>query len=308
MIPSHLCLKWEQNKDVHSLKATLDCLACIADQALRAARIATDDPEIQRRIINETVMRIPGMDLNESPAVLSQFVYEFAKEASAVKDPYADLKRAQNEQALALEPELRTYLAEADDPLEMALHLSAAGNVIDMGVQSAGDIDVQTAIRDALQERFAVDHTPQFRASLASCRDLLFLLDNAGEIVFDKLLIEQLCQFTSVTAVVKKGPIINDVTLDDAEQVGLTAVCPIIDNSGAFVGSPLSLISPEFRQRLETADMIVGKGQGNYETIDDFPGNVFLILKAKCDAIARHMGVRKGQVALISTRFRASSS
>lgn len=308
MIPSHLCLKQEQNKDVHSLKATLDCLACIADQALRAARIATDDPEIQRRIINETVMRIPGMDLNESPAVLSQFVYEFAKEASAVKDPYADLKRAQNEQALALEPELRTYLAEADDPLEMALHLSAAGNVIDMGVQSAGDIDVQTAIRDALQERFAVDHTPQFRASLASCRDLLFLLDNAGEIVFDKLLIEQLCQFTSVTAVVKKGPIINDVTLEDAEQVGLTAVCPIIDNSGAFVGSPLSLISPEFRQRLETADMIVGKGQGNYETIDDFPGNVFLILKAKCDAIARHMGVRKGQVALISTRFRASSS
>ncbi|HNV22914.1 MAG TPA: ARMT1-like domain-containing protein [Candidatus Hydrogenedentes bacterium] len=286
------------------MKATLDCLECIAQQALRAARIATDDPETQRRILNEAVLRIPGMDINESPAVLSQFVYELAKQASGQEDPYADLKRAQNEQALALEPELRAYLAEAPDPLETALHLSAAGNVIDMGVHYAGDIDIHTAIRDALHQRFAVDHSRQFRESLAASRALLFLLDNAGEIVFDKLLIEQLCQFTAVTAVVKKAPIINDVTLEDAHQVGLTAFCPVIDNGGAFIGSPLSQIPPEFRQRLGAADMIVGKGQGNYETIDDFPGNVFLILKAKCEVIARHMGVRKGQVGLISTRFR----
>ena len=195
------------------MKATLDCLECIAQQALRAARIATDDPETQRRILNEAVLRIPGMDINESPAVLSQFVYELAKQASGQEDPYADLKRAQNEQALALEPELRAYLAEAPDPLETALHLSAAGNVIDMGVHYAGDIDIHTAIRDALHQRFAVDHSRQFRESLAASRDLLFLLDNAGEIVFDKLLIEQLCQFTAVTAVVKKAPII---ILDEA--------------------------------------------------------------------------------------------
>jgi len=173
-----------------------------------------------------------------------------------------------------------------------------------MGVHYAGDIDIHTAIRDALHQRFAVDHSRQFRESLAASRALLFLLDNAGEIVFDKLLIEQLCQFTAVTAVVKKAPIINDVTLEDAHQVGLTAFCPVIDNGGAFIGSPLSQIPAEFRQRLGAADMIVGKGQGNYETIDDFPGNVFLILKAKCEVIARHMGVRKGQVGLISTRFR----
>lgn len=286
------------------MKATLDCLECIAAQALRAARIATDDPEKQRRILNEVLVRIPDMDMNESPAALSKVAYDLTQEISGKEDPYAALKQAQNEQALALEPELREYLQQAADPLETALHLSAAGNVIDLGVQDSGTIDIHTAIKDALDQRFAVDHTPQFRESLTTCSDLLFLLDNAGEIVFDKLLIEQLSKITTVTAVVKKAPILNDVTMRDAIQVGLTDVCPVIDNGGPFIGAPLSQIPAWFRERMETAEVIVGKGQGNYETIDDFPGNVFLILKAKCEIIAEHMGVKKGQVALISTRAR----
>jgi damage-control phosphatase, subfamily I len=290
------------------VKATLDCLECIAVQALRAARVATDDPEKQRRILNEVVARIPAMDINESPAALSKVAYDLTQEISGQEDPYAALKHAQNKQALALEPELREYLQQAADPLETALHLSAAGNVIDLGVQHAEDIDIHTAIKDALHQRFAVDHTPQFRESLAKCSDLLFLLDNAGEIVFDKLLIEELCKITKVTAVVKKAPIINDATMDDAVQVGLTDVCPVIDNGGPFIGAPLSQIPASFRKRMEAADVIVGKGQGNYETIDDFPGNVFLILKAKCEIIAAHMGVKKGEVALISTRARNAES
>lgn len=286
------------------MKATLDCLECIAAQALRAARIATDDPEKQRRILNEVLVRIPDMDMNESPAALSKIAYDLTQEISGQDDPYAALKQAQNEQALALEPELRAYLRQATDPMETALHLSAAGNVIDLGVQDSDTIDIHTAIKDALHQRFAVDHTPQFRESLATCSDLLFLLDNAGEIVFDKLLIEQLSKITTVTAVVKKAPILNDVTMADAIQVGLTDVCPVIDNGGPFIGAPLSQIPAWFRERMEAADVIVGKGQGNYETIDDFPGNVFLILKTKCEIIAEHMGVKKGQVALISTRAR----
>lgn len=286
------------------MKATLDCLECIAAQALRAARVATDDLELQRRILDETVKRIPAMSLDESPAALSKAAYDLTNAITGQDDPYAALKQAQNDAALALEPELRDSLEHAADPLEMALHLAAAGNVIDLGVQHADDIDMHTAICDALNHRFAVDHTPQFRASLDTCSDLLYLLDNAGEIVFDKLLIGQLCAYTKVTAVVKKAPIINDVTMADAEYVGLTDICPVIDNGGAFIGAPLSQIPESFRARMETADVILGKGQGNYETVDDFPGDVFLMLKAKCEIIAHHMGVEKGQVALISTRAR----
>ena len=103
----------------------------------------------------------------------------------------------------------------------------------------------------------------------------------------------------------KAAPIINDACLEDAEQVGLTAICDIIDNGGAFVGSPLTLVPETFLQRMAQADIILGKGQGNYETIDDFDGNIYLLLKAKCEVIAKHIGINLGETAFVSTKARA---
>ena len=286
------------------MKATLDCLECIASQALRAARVATNDPRLQRRIFDETVKRIPEMDLSKTPAELSLAIYEIAAALTGNNDLYQALKHEQNAAALEIEPELRKMVETSPDPLATALHLAAAGNIIDLGIQTHGSIDVRAAIQQAIQDRFAIDHSAAFRSSLSHCRDLLYLLDNAGEIVFDKILIEELQKSTPVTAVVKAGPMINDVLMADARQVGLTRICSVIDCGGAFVGSPLDLVPESFKQRLRQANMIVGKGQGNYETLDSFDGDVFLILKAKCAIIARHIGVDRGQVVLISTRRR----
>jgi hypothetical protein len=282
----------------------LDCLECIAAQALRAARVATDDPELQRRILIETLKQIPDLDIRKSPAELSLVTYDLAASLTGNYDPYKGLKFAQNEIALELEPELRDMVRDSDDPLATALHLAAAGNIIDLGVHQAEHIDIRAAIRQVMRERFTIDHTEALRRSLAKAKDLVYVLDNAGEIVFDKIAIEELLQHTAVTAVVKAAPIINDVLMEDAVQVELTEVCEVIDNGGAFVGSPLDLVPASFIERLKRADMIVGKGQGNYETLDDFPGDVFLILRAKCEVVARHMGVQLGQVGLISTRCR----
>jgi len=266
--------------------------------------LVSDDHQIQRNILNEIVQQIPTMDLRRAPAELCLPAYKAATELTGNLDPYKELRRTQNEAAMALEPKLRELVNASDDPLATALHLAAAGNIIDLGIAHNDDIDILGAISQVMHEKFAVDHTDALRESLAKSRDLLYLLDNAGEIVFDTILIEQLLKHTPVTAVVKGGPIINDVVMDDAVQVGLTAICPVIDNGGAFIGSPLNLIPKTFRNRLRQADMIVCKGQGNYETVDAFPGNVFFILKAKCRVIADHMGIEKGQVGLISSRVR----
>ncbi len=286
------------------MNATLDCLECIITQTLRAARRATPDETLQRRILNEVAMRLPGMDLTNSPAALSHVAYEITSTVTGVADPYLAAKREQNEMALALEDEMRARVKSSPDPLEAALHLAAAGNIIDLGTMRTQDINIRAAIEQVLQEHFAVDHTEAFKQSLAHCTDLLFLLDNAGEIVFDKILIEELLKYTPVTAVVKAGPIINDALRADAEQAGLTRLCEVIDNGGAFVGSPLHLVPERFLARMRQADIILGKGQGNYETVDDFPGDVFLILRAKCPVVARHMGVLYGQTGFISTRAR----
>jgi uncharacterized protein with ATP-grasp and redox domains len=276
----------------------------VLEQAVRAARVATDNPDLQRRIVDETANRLPTLDLDSSPAEVSACAYELAAELSGTPDPYARLRREQNALALELEPELRRLMRESADPLVTALHLSAAGNIIDLGTVAVEHLDVREIVHEVLRERFAVEHLPEFRDALSVADNALYLLDNAGEIVFDKILIEELLNHARVTAVVKAGPIINDAVMSDAEQVGLTGVCEVIDNGGAFIGSPLSAIPEVFRKRMDAADMIIGKGQGNYETIDDFPGNVFLILRAKCEVVARHMGIELGQVGLISTRSR----
>lgn len=288
------------------MKSTLDCLECIVKQSLRAARIATKDVEVQRRILDDATARIFGMDLDDSPAWLSMTAYDLAAQHSGKHDPYRALKREQNEAALALEESMRERIRQSADPLETALHISAAGNVIDLGILHSHEIDIEKVIEEVLHEKFAVDHSAALRAALADCRDLLFLLDNAGEIVFDKLLIEELQKHTTVTAVVKGAPMINDVLMEDAEFVGLTRICEVIDNGGGFIGSPLKHVPQAFLDRMAAADVIIGKGQGNYETIDDFDGNVFLILRAKCEVVAEHMGVKLNQVGLISTRQRAA--
>ncbi|MFM1920390.1 MAG: hypothetical protein RLZZ303_2024 [Candidatus Hydrogenedentota bacterium] len=288
------------------MKAQPDCLACFMNQALRAARLATPEETVHREVLADTAAAIPAMDLNVSPATLSIALYESAIARSGNADPFYQQKREQNALALGLEDELRDLIAQSADPLDTALHVAAAGNTIDLGALQSHEIDIHAALEQVLRERFAIDHSARLKQSLRHCGDLLYLLDNAGEIVFDKLLIEQLLQHTPVTAVVKGAPIINDALLEDAEEVGLPALCEVIDNGGGFVGSPLDLVPESFLARMRAADVIIGKGQGNYETVDTFDGDVFLILKAKCQVVARHMGVNYGQVALISTRERAT--
>ena len=286
------------------MKAELECLECSLRQALRAARMACDDPAVHRQVMDAVAGDIPGMDLNESPAVLSLGLYRYARELSGNPDPYKAIKAEQNAMALELEPELDALVASSGTPLLTAIRLAAAGNIIDLGIMHVHEIDPRQVIMKAMNTVPAIDHSDRFMRSLESCEHLLYLLDNAGEIVFDKPLIRELQKRTKVTAVVKAAPIINDACLEDAEQVGLTSLCEVIDNGGAFVGSPLNLIPPEFRKRMEEADIILGKGQGNYETVDDFEGDVYLLLKIKCDVIARHCGVPMGESVFLSTRAR----
>lgn len=288
------------------MNAQPDCLACFMAQSLRAARLASADAAVHRAVMDETAASLPAMDVAISPATLSMNLYQSVIRNSGVADPFYQQKREQNALALSLEPELRAMVAASEDSLLTALHIAAAGNTIDLGALQAHEINVHAEIEKVMRERFAIDHSAALRQSLEHCNDLLYLLDNAGEIVFDKLLIQELQRFSPVTAVVKGAPIINDALMEDAIEVGLTDICPVIDNGGAFIGSPLELVPDRFLERLRQADVIVAKGQGNYETVDVFDGDVFMILKAKCNVVARHMGVEYGQVALISSLVRAA--
>ncbi|MCX8063908.1 MAG: ARMT1-like domain-containing protein [Candidatus Hydrogenedentes bacterium] len=284
------------------MKATNECLVCFIYQAYKSAKIATEDEELQRRIIIEVANQLQYMDMSHSPAELSQIIYEIVSNITGNKDPYIKQKKSQNEIALKIEPALRELRDKSDDPLLTSLKLSAEGNVIDLGVLSEHQIDINSILTHATKINFAVNHYEFFVKDLKHAKKILFFLDNAGEIVFDKILIEKLKEYADVTAVVKGKPIINDACIEDAIEVGLDKVANVIAMEKGWIGAPWRILEKSLLKRMDEANIIIGKGQGNYETLDDYPGNVYLLLKAKCSVVAKSMGVKEGEIGFISTR------
>jgi damage-control phosphatase, subfamily I len=279
------------------VKAFLDCVPCAVRQALETVRRVTDDAPTHLAVLKEVCRRLADVHLDQTPAALSRVAYQVVEEVTGEADPYAREKRMYNERILSLYDHLETLLDEAENRLHRALTLAVAGNVIDLGIGRAFDID--RAIEAVLERGFARDDSGDLEAELATGRrKVLYMLDNAGEIVFDRLLIEQLSDH-EVTACVRGGPIINDATLVDAEQVGLAELCPVITTGSNAVGVEWTEASDELRAAWAEADIIIAKGQANFETLTDTPGNRYLILMAKCQCVAQELGVELGDVVIV---------
>jgi len=289
------------------MRTSLDCLSCFIRQALDAARMVSTDPAVHERIVREVLRWASEMDLDQPPAVLGQRVHRRLREITGVEDPYRAAKDHLNRMALSLLPELKAEIEATSDRLALAARLAIAGNVIDMGVNgNVTETDVRQSVRQALAEPFTGEQNG-FRQSVAEAQSILYLADNAGEIVFDRLLIEQLSP-ARVTLTVRGAPVINDATMTDARAVGLHEIVEIIDNGSDAPGTILEDCSQDFIRRFTKADLILAKGQGNFETLNDDPRDIFFLFKAKCPVIATHVGLPVGTHVLARSRARFSDS
>lgn len=272
------------------------CLVCMMRQALNTARIATEDPDQHAEVLRRVAALCAKADLTANPAQLSQPVYEIVAAVTGVADPYAELKARTNREALALLPALEALVEASADPLDASLHLAVAGNIIDLGI--GHDFDLERDVHALMATPFAVDAVADFRAELRPGRTLLFLGDNSGEIVFDRVLVDHLLAAgLEVTYVVKSGPIINDATRADAETAGLTARVPVIETGSADIGVNWERASAAFRAAYDRAEIILGKGHGNFETGAGLHGNRYFLLKAKCPVVAAALGIEEGRIA-----------
>jgi len=277
----------------------LDCVPCFVEQALGAARMVTDDEGVHERVVRRALRVASEVPFDRSPPEVGREIHRAIREESGADDPYAEVKRRFNGFALGLVPACRERIEASADPFAAAVRLAVAGNIIDFGrVQHLDEADVNTALDEAFHVPLAVDHIDRLRAAVESAGSILYLLDNAGEIVFDRLLIERL-PTDRVTAAVRGGPIINDVTRDDAEAVGLTGIVPVIDNGDRSPGTILAHCSDAFRAAFDAADLVIAKGQGNYETLSDAGKAVFFLVKAKCPVIATDIGCDEGAICVI---------
>ena len=279
------------------MRARLDCVECIVRQARRTAELCTPDPALRLAIVKETMRRLCADPFDRSPAEHSLAAYAAAAELSGVSDPFRESKAEQNATALAMYPRLRARAAGSPDPLLTAAKLAIAGNVVDLGVGLAFDLNEEIA--KVLDGVLAVDHFARFEEELAAARTLLFLCDNCGEIVFDRIFIEAMrARFPElrVFAAVKGAPIINDATLEDAAAVGLAEAAEVVSTGCACIGAPRGAIAPRLAELLDSCDLVIAKGQGNFETAGDPPRPMYFLLKAKCPCVAEELGVRFGDV------------
>ena len=276
------------------MKTYLDCYPCFLRQALSAARRADASTEQQRGILLETMGRLRSLPADATPPEMAVEIHRLVRAKTNNPDPYLQAKREATEQALALLPELMEQARTASDPLETAVRIAIAGNIIDYGV--AESFDLEATLKRVLEQPFAIDGLAALRVALAGADSILYLADNAGETVFDRVLISILDR--PVTYVVKAGPIINDATREDALAAGLADAAEIVDNGSDAPGTLLERCSADFRRRFERATLIVAKGQANYETLSGSRAPVFFLLQAKCDIIASDLGVSAGSIVI----------
>lgn len=285
------------------MKTYLDCIPCFFRQALAAARISSGDEEVHRHVLNSVSLMIPDLALDATPPEIAQQVYRIVYEITGNNDPYLEAKKNANESALALYSRMKDMVDYSNEPLETACKLAIAGNAIDLGPRSEIG-NMYTIIEDSLGYQLDQKNYRKFKESVDKAYLVLYIADNAGEIVFDRILIEQLLQVKKLKIVlaVRKKPIINDATLEDARQAGLDRVTTLISSGCSAPAAILSQCSTKMIGYFQAADLIISKGQGNYESLSGRSENIFFLFKVKCPVIARDCRYDVDSPVVISSR------
>ncbi len=279
------------------MKTYLECIPCFLIQALRAGRLAGLKDEAIYDMLCELGGRIKDIPMDSPPPLTAIGVYELINRHVGSEDPFKKVKEDSTKIALELYPKLKSDIEGASDPLGLALRLAIVGNVIDFGAQE--HFDLEKEIEQILHQPFGRWEEEEFRKELSEADWILYLGDNAGETVFDRLLIETIDK--PITYAVRGGPIINDATIEDARLAGIDKVAKIISSGFKAPGTLLDKSSSEFKELFYSAPMIISKGQGNFETLSDVDANIFFLLKTKCPVVARHLGTKVGDMVLCSS-------
>jgi uncharacterized protein with ATP-grasp and redox domains len=235
---------------------------------------------------------LSATDLTLTPVELGHIAQQIVARETGIADPYREARTRSNADALALYPRLKQSVRSSEEPLQTAARIAIVGNIIDLGAYGDG-YDVEATLAQLLRSPFGRDDFARFRAAVERAETVLYLADNAGEIVFDRVLIEELSG-KQTTVAVKGQPFINDAMLPDAQQVGLTDIARVIEVP-IYPGTTEQLTAA-----WEAADVIISKGHANYESYDEAEGPLFFLLLAKCDFVAKSAGVSKGEMVLLA--------
>lgn len=283
------------------MKSYLECYPCFLKQAVEAAKIATNDDDIHWQILSEVMKIIKTFPKDEVPPMMGKIIHEIVRRYSQNKDPYLHVKKEYNEKATDLLPLIKKEIESSADRDMSFLKLLAIGNIIDFGPFGINQVDFEEFVHSKMENStFKGNASPEsFIASVKKAKKILYIADNCGEIIFDSYFINNYLKGKRVFLSVRGGPVLNDVTMSDLEGITYLDHVTVISNGDDAPGVILKNSSPEFIDIYKQADLVILKGQGNFEGIGhpDREG-VYSILVAKCPVLARHIGCEVNDLVL----------
>lgn len=282
------------------MQPALECLPCLIRQAAEA--VALSERRVKRRpgILKRILRAMADTDWEQSSPAMAQMIHRIIREETGNRDPYQSIKDRMNRAALDGMPVWRELIAKSGNAREAVVRLAAAGNLLDSAAKTNIQPEDIPRLASLWTRPLVGDPLDLFRLADRASR-ILYLADNAGEIVFDRLLIETL-PTEKVTLAVRGGPVLNDALMEDAAMAGVSTIARVVSNGSDAPGTILEDCSEEFRLLFAMADLIIAKGQGNYETLADVRAPIVFLFTVKCEIIADRVGQPVGS--LVATRSR----
>ena len=296
------------------MKTFEPCKQCFYNQIKNTADLINLDSETYKKIYQEVYNLIENIDYSLPPAEIGGKVYEIFHKYSKNYNPYKEIKEEFIEKVLKIYPVLKNKLTKIKDKntrLKLASKISALGNIIDFGINSQFDAskEIENIFHILDNLHFTIDNFNEFLDQLKKSNTILYIGDNAGETVLDRIFIEEIIEYKTkylnkkaesenlqIIFATREKPIINDATLEDAIKSGLDKVAKLISSGVVSPGTILKNCNKEFLNYYKKADIVISKGQGNFEGLSDEKRKIFFILKAKCDVIANYLKVEKGSL------------
>ncbi|MDD3297039.1 MAG: ARMT1-like domain-containing protein [Candidatus Omnitrophica bacterium] len=290
------------------MKTFLDCIPCFFRQALETSRMVGAGKKKQKAILDKIAAVLPQFSLQASPPEMAREINILISKITGNKDPYREIKKKSNQLALRIYPDLKSKVFHSNDRLLTAVELAIAGNIIDYGVKNS--LNVSEELKKILsqekkaikKEKKSIFDYAKFKRTVIKAENILYLADNAGETVFDRVLIEEIKSMDkskNIIYAVKASPVINDALLQDAVFCGIDKLATIISSGSNAPGTVLSLCTKSFLGLYRKADMVISKGQGNFEALSGARRPIFFLFMAKCPVIAEYANCNLGDIALL---------
>ncbi len=288
------------------MKIYPECYNCFITQAIRSSKIHSKNKEESLKVVRNVVRILTDIDHSLPPPIISEDVYKTIQETLGIADPYKEIKKKYNDIALDYCDFAYARIRNAEDKLLCALKLSLAGNIIDFGGEQ-DSFSIEETINDTIHSGFHVNEIDKFKSDLKKANSLILLADNAGEAVFDKILLEMIKEMyptLDIYVFVRGGNIINDITIEEAKYIGLDSVANIIESPKAIPGFWPEFCDGECEDIWKSADLVISKGQGNFETLSEISDKrIYFLFIVKCRVVAEFLKLKKFSKIFMQNRF-----